>query len=365
MAGCRSATKLYDKGNYDESVQVAVKKLQKDPNDAKLQSVIKDAYKYAVADHENRIRNYEGNTSELKDEWIYNEYAGLQNLYNAIFKAPTAFELVKPTNYSDQLNEYGDRAADVHYQHGMGYMQHGDKESFKMAYHEFQTASQFKVGDQAIGQAMGDAYEAALTRVVVLPIDEFGYRYSSYSGEMKSFNDEIIRNFQSGSNNEFVHFFSARDAQGRGIIADEIVEMRFSTLEIGKVQDNNSVREISKEVVTKETVYKPDSVVKQTATVKAKITTTKRTIFSQGNLKISVRDAAGHYLWNDDIRGTHTWSTEFTAYTGDERALSEDDKKLCGKKMEAAPQEDFIMRNIKQSILNDCISRVRGYYNHY
>jgi hypothetical protein len=31
LAGCKSASKLYQKGNYDEAVQVAVKKLQKDP----------------------------------------------------------------------------------------------------------------------------------------------------------------------------------------------------------------------------------------------------------------------------------------------------------------------------------------------
>ena len=29
ITGCKSASKLYDKGNYDEAVQVAVKKLQK------------------------------------------------------------------------------------------------------------------------------------------------------------------------------------------------------------------------------------------------------------------------------------------------------------------------------------------------
>jgi hypothetical protein len=56
LVSCKSASKLYQKGNYDEAVQVAVKKLQKDPNDPKLKSVVQDAYRYAVTDHENRIR---------------------------------------------------------------------------------------------------------------------------------------------------------------------------------------------------------------------------------------------------------------------------------------------------------------------
>src|SRR5215831_12746132 len=72
IAGCKSASKLYQKGNYDEAVQVAVKKLQKDPNDPKLKSVVQDAYRYAVTDHESRIRNYESMDNEMKYEWMYN-----------------------------------------------------------------------------------------------------------------------------------------------------------------------------------------------------------------------------------------------------------------------------------------------------
>ena len=30
--GCKTASKLYDKGNYDEAVELAVKKLQKKPD---------------------------------------------------------------------------------------------------------------------------------------------------------------------------------------------------------------------------------------------------------------------------------------------------------------------------------------------
>src|SRR5437868_701120 len=119
MASCKSASKLYQKGNYDEAVQVAVKKLQKDPNDAKLKTVVQDAYHYAVTDHENRIRNYSSMDNELKWEWMYNEYSDLQSLYNAIFKSPAVFELVHPTDYSSDLNNNAAKASDVHYNRGM------------------------------------------------------------------------------------------------------------------------------------------------------------------------------------------------------------------------------------------------------
>src|SRR5579885_643868 len=86
LVSCKSASKLYQKGNYDEAVTVAAKKLQKDPNNKSLQSTIIDAYRFAVNDHEKNITNYSSGNNDLKWEWIYNEYASLQNLYDAIYR---------------------------------------------------------------------------------------------------------------------------------------------------------------------------------------------------------------------------------------------------------------------------------------
>ena len=63
---CKTASKLYEKGNYDEAVELAAKKLQKDPNDAKLLNIIQHSYRYAVNDHESRIRTNAQSNNELK-----------------------------------------------------------------------------------------------------------------------------------------------------------------------------------------------------------------------------------------------------------------------------------------------------------
>jgi hypothetical protein len=365
MAGCKSASKLYDKGNYDEAVQVAVKKLQKDPNNSKLRSVVQDAYRYAVTGHENKIHSYSENDNELKWEWMYNEYAGLQNLYNTIFKSPTAFELVHPTDYSSYANTYAAKAADVHYNHGMQWMNNHDKQSYKKAYHEFQAASGFKPGDVNVQQMLSEAYEAAITRVVVLPADDYGFRYSSYNYQLRNFETDIIHNLQYNTSNEFVKFYSSGDAQRLNTAPDEFVEMHFTQLNLGQIKDNYSTREVSQEVVIKETVYKPDSVIKQYALIKAKITTTQRIINSEGNLSISIRNNNGLRLWNDNVINNHSWSTEFSSYTGDERALSDEDKKLLNKTRENPPREEEIISCVKEGIYNDFLNKIRNYYSHY
>jgi hypothetical protein len=365
IVSCKSASKLYEKGNYDEAVPVAVKKLQKDPNDTKLRALVQDAYHYAVIDHENRIHRYSNNDNELKWEWLYNEYAGLQNLYNSILKSPATFELVHPTDYSSYLEDYGSKAADVHYNHGVKWMGNNDKQSFKNAYHEFQAASRFKPGDITIQQMLNEAYDASLTRIVIVPANDYGFRYSSYNYQLRNSDNDIIHNLQYNPGNEFVKFYSSWDAQRLNIVPDEIVEMHFTQLNLGRIQDNYSSKEVSKGVVIKETVYKPDSVIKEYTRVKAKITTTKRIIYSEGILNISVRDNSGRWLWNDNVTGSDSWTTEFTTYTGDERALSDEDKKLLNRQKEIPPHEEQIISCIKESIYNEFISRIRNYYSRY
>jgi hypothetical protein len=365
IAGCKSATKLYQKGNYDDAVQVAAKKLQKDPNDADLKKVIRDSYRYAVTDHENQIRTYLQSNDELKSDWIYNEYAALQNLYNVIFRTPSVFDVVHPTDYSSQLITYGKQAADVHYNRGQQYMNNNDRQSFKSAYREFQSALNFDAGNITIQNAMNDAYQAALLKVVIVPTNDYGFSYSSYNYQLQNFEGDITRNLENNSGNQFVKFFSPLDAQRLNVIPDEIVETHFTQLTIGKINDKSSVRELSKDVVTKEIVYKPDSVIKQYSKVKARITTTSRTMMSEGDLNMVIRDNTGKIMWTDNITSSSGWSTQFTSFTGDERALGDEDKKILNKPRETPPREDEIINCIKESVYNDFITRLRNYYSRY
>ena len=120
------------------------------------------------------------------------------------------------------------------------------------------------------------------------------------------------------------------------------------------------------EAVIKETVYKPDSVIKQYGTVKAKITTTQRTLLSEGDLMIAIRDLKGLVVWSDRFTGEHRWKTEFATYSGDERALSDSDKAALNKSTEyTMPRQEQIMEELFKQIQNDLSYRLRNYYSRY
>jgi tetratricopeptide (TPR) repeat protein len=373
VAGCKTASKMYVKGNYDEAVQLAVKKLQKKP-DNEISSLLQSAYHYAVNDHESKIRQLNDNTNELKWEWIYNEYAALQKLYEAIHRSPEALSIVTPVDYSSYLNTYADKAADTRFDRGMAWMSarttrsdgnKNDKLNFRNAYNEFNIALQFRPGDLTIIDMMNEAYESAVVNVVVLPMDNYRYRFSSYNDhELRNFENDILNQIRYNTSNQFVRFYSSWEANNKNIRADQFVDFRFSTFDIGRARDERSTREVSKDIVVKETVYRPDSVVKEYKKVFAKITTTKRIMISEGNLQVNVRDINGRWLWSDNMRGDHNWFTEFSTFTGDERALSDSDKQLVNRREEYPPHDNDIIRCIMNGINNQMAGRLRNYFSH-
>ncbi len=369
---CKTASKLYEKGNYTEAVELAAKKLQKDPNDAKLLDIIQSSYRYAVNDHEGRIRSNAESTNELKWEWMYNEYASLQKMYDAIYKVPSVLNIVNPVDYSSYLVTYSEKAGDVRFDRGLSFMQRydaqhpADKQSYKNAYREFQAALRFKPGNRDAIQKMNEAYDYAVTNVIILPMQQYGgYVYSSYTVGGNNLDDQLIRNLQYSSGNEFVKFYSAWDARSQNIRTDQVVDMRLATINIGRYNDYKTTRKVSKEIVIKETVIRPDSIVKEYGWIHANITTTRRTIASNAVLQVDVRDNDGRWLWNDNFTGTHNGSTEFATYTGDVRALSATDKQLIDRRPEFGPDENEIMRCMLEQINNDAQYRIKNYFNRF
>jgi tetratricopeptide (TPR) repeat protein len=369
---CKTASKMYEKGNYDEAVELAAKKLQKDPDDPKLLDIIQNAYRYAVNDHESKIRTHSESSSELRWEWLYNDYRSLQKMYDAIYKVPAVYNIVRPIDYSAAISDYAQRAGEVRYDRGIGFMQRYDpqdpagKKSYQSAYREFQAALSFMPGDRDAIMKMNEAYEYAVTNVVILPMQQQGgYVYSSYTIGGENLDDQVLRNLQYSSGNEFVKFYSAWDARSKGIRTDQVVDMQFTHLNIGSYHDYNTTRRVSKEVVIKETVYKPDSVVKEYGKVYADITTTRRTMVSDARLQVNIRENDGGYLWSDYFTGNHNWSFEFASFRGDERALSDADKVLVDRRPQFGPSENEVMRHMIDEISSDAQYRIRNFFNRY
>lgn len=362
LFSCKSAQKMYQRGNYDEAVELAAKKLSKKPNDAELLDVLQNAYRFAVEDHETRIRNHSNSTNQLKYEYILAEYSDLQRLYDAIRRSPGVYDLVQPTDYSAYITTYQDEAANARVERGMQLMDNNTKKGFRDAWYEFQRALNLKPGDLSIREKMDEAYANAVTNVVVLPLTRYGYQYSSYNFDMNNFNYNLLRYMNNNNSNQFVRYYSPDEA-GRTIRTDNLVDLRFSDVNIGRYRDQRNTREVSKQIVAKETVYSKDSVIKEYITVKAKITTVTRTIQADGLLQATIKDYDKRFVWSDTYRGEYSWTATFSTYTGDERALSDEDKKLVNQKEQWPPSNDEIIRIIMDEIQRKTECGLVDYFN--
>ena len=363
LFSCTNAKKLYQKGRYDEAVVLAAKKLGKKPNDASTLDILQNAYRFAVEDHESRIRNYSNSNSDLRFENIYREYTSLQYLYEAIRRSPSVYSIVQPTDYSSYITTYKEEAGNARFERGLELLDQNNKQSSREAYYEFQKALALKPGDLSIKQKMEESYANAVTHVVILPLTRYGYQYGSYNFDYQNFNYNILRYLNNNSRSQFVKYYSHSGPGSQEVQPDNVVDMRFSDVNIGRYRDQRSIREVSKQVVAKEIVIKKDSVVKEYITVKAKITTTTRTIQANALLQATVRDYNDRRLWSDTYRGDYSWTYTFATYTGDERALGEEDKKLINQREQWPPSNDEIIRIIMDDIQRKTECGISDYFN--
>ena len=194
---CKTASKAYERGNYDQAVDLAAKKLQKDPNDPKLIDVLQNSYRFAVEDHESKIRNHAASNNELKWEHTYQEYVALQRLYESIRRSPNAYKQINPVDYSSYVTTYREKAGMARYDRGLVLLAGNDKQSSRRAYQEFQAAAGYLPDDLQVRQKMQEAYELAVVNIVVLPLDEgSSYRYSSFNSRYRGFDNNILRYLQ-------------------------------------------------------------------------------------------------------------------------------------------------------------------------
>lgn len=363
LVSCRSAEKLYNRGDYDAAVELASKKLAKKPGNKELIQIVRDAYRFAVEDHESRIRNLEISSSDLRYEKILSEYSSLQRLYDAIRRSPTAYDVVQPMDYSSYLQTYREEAGNVREFRGDDLMAQNTKNSFREAYYEYQKALALKPGDLALKQKMDEAYSAAVIQVSIQPLSRFGLQYAQYSYDYGQFDQDMLRYLNNHRQGPFLNFYGMSQP---GVRADFAVELRFSDVNIGRYNDQRETREVSKKVVSKEIVHGKDSVSYEYITVKAKITVTTRRLQANALLQATAREVeTNRRVWSDTYRGDYNWVATFATYTGDERALSDEDKRMINSREAFPPDNDQIIRIIMQEIRSKTECGISDFFNRY
>ena len=172
LSACGSSKKQLQKGNYDASIEKAVKQLRRDPSDEKQTQILTQAYKIANDQDNERIRilKMEGKPDSFDE--IYMVYKTL-NDRQSLVKTVTPLSLngrsvdLPYIDYVPEMLIAKRKAADFYYAHGNELMKNGIKESYRQAYSEFVRAKDYAGDYEGIDSKVQEAKYFGISRVYV------------------------------------------------------------------------------------------------------------------------------------------------------------------------------------------------------
>jgi hypothetical protein len=363
--GCSSGKKAYERGNYYEAVMKSVNRLRQNPGHSKSMEALQSAYPLAVEFYENEAQNEIASNSNFKWKNAIQSYNSINSLYEAIRQCPGCKTAVpNPKNYYSEIAPLKEKAADESYNAGITALMKGNRNDAKNAYFNFADVQQFVPGYKDVIEYIDKAKFEATLKVIVeqIPVPA---RYNLSGGFFQDKVEEFLHsNYPDKS---FIKFYTPEEASSVKLpYADQIMRIQFDDFSVG-----NSVLKEKEETLTKDSVKVGEAKIEGKTvpvynTVKAKFTTFRKELTSTGLLSMVVVDAKTNgILTTRKFSGQFVWISEWARFNGDERALSDDQLKICRLREQQPPNPQDLFLEFTKPIYNQLIPAVRGFYQNY
>ncbi len=172
IAGCASSLKQLQRGNYDEAIKTAVKKLRVNPTDQEQIKVLDKAYLLANQQDHDRIKFLKEEGSPYNWDEIFERYSKLkarQTLVSTVLPLQLGAQIIdyEYIDYDSEIILAKRKAADYFWNHANELMKKGDKESYRQAYYEFQKAKEYAGNINNINKLIKEAHWNGISRVFV------------------------------------------------------------------------------------------------------------------------------------------------------------------------------------------------------
>lgn len=359
LFSCISTQKLFDKGEYDKAFYAAVNDLKKNPSDANASKILPYAYKEAAAKYEQDITIAKNRSDKKPDklDQIYNGYQSLQKMYEAVVSVDIQLNTFKPKDYRTELDEAATNAATARYNRGITLLQRNDRVSARKAYDNLKIADNYIPGYKDVITKKQEAYDAAITNVVVNKMDQrFGY----YTINGSFFERDILWNLNTIGNNHYYQFYDINDGQSKDIRVDQFIDLNMYDIWFSNLATNNYSYTVSKNIPIKsDKMAGSNSVITVSATIQA----TRQIINSRAVMDYRITDAVTQkIIATDRIPAQYTWESLSGKYTGDSRALSEKDWTIIRGGFTNRPGYDQLYRELTRQIMTQFNFNMRTIY---
>ena len=365
LVSCSTGKKALERGDYYTATLQAVNRLRSNPDSKKAISALKDSYPMALKYYKGKIDNALRGSSPFKYSETVDYYERMNQLADEISRCPAALNLFPKVNYySAELSQAKNLAAEEQYNAGLSNEKTNTRNSWKDAFYNYQQADCYVSGYKDVIERMKQAKFNATLKVIVEQITV----PRMYQLTSDFFLNRILESLTSNRPNEFVEYYSPESAENAGIkYPDQVLRMSFDDFVVGQVYDKETVRDLSRDSVEVGTVTLPDGTKKKAYnTVKAKLTTYRREISSNGVLDVTIIDFQLNKVISErKFPGQFVWFTEWGSFNGDERALNKDQLALCDKRPAPPPPPQDLFVEFTKPIFNQVTPYLKSFYERY
>jgi hypothetical protein len=366
LGGCGSSKSYLERSDEDKALQDAIKKLNKNPSDEEAHRAVPVLYSSILKTHQARIRSYQSGVDLNRWDRIIGEYNDLQNAYSSIINSTPAFKLATPENFSTQLLETKEKAAEEYYLAGQTFLANNNREDAKKAYSYFKKAERYVPGYKDVKDKMNTAYENAIVDVVINPVQDnsfffnSGWGRSGYDYSNEYFQRTLVRDLaydnDNNSRNYAARFYSDWEARRENVQPDWIIDLRLRNMDIPQPTTYNYRRTRSADVqVGTDTAGK--AVYNK---VYANLNVTRMSFTARAEMEVLIKDlSTSRYISNRSFREDYRWEEERATYSGDSRALTSQDWQMINNNNIYAPRREDILNELYRKIYPQVLNNIK------
>ncbi len=355
LVSCKTSKDYLSRADEDKTFYDIVKRLNKRSGDDDATNALPEVYKTVQQKHLKKIASLK-NSQEL-NHWdkLVEEYNTLQNMHDAIVNSDASNNLVSAVNYQTALYDTKQQAAEEYYAQATSLLQSTYRDDVKTAYNYFKKADKWIPGYKDARAKMDEAFANATLAVVVNPVQDnsfffnAGWGNTGYNYSNEYFQQNLIRDLGGKYASRYpAKFYTEWEARRDNVTPDWVVDLTLRNLDIPRPYSNNYNRSVSKQIeVGKDTSGRPIY-----QTVNATMVINKQSFTARAQMDVNITDVVtrkniSYNSYNDDYR----WEEERATYTGDSRALSDNDWAMINNSR-------YNQQPTKEQVLNELYRKI-------
>jgi hypothetical protein len=363
IVSCSSSNgaKSLKKGNYYTATIEAVNKLRSSPDKQDVQNVLTSAYPLAVKMALHEIDNALTSNNASKYDVIVSQYEQLNRMADEIYHSPKAYELIpQPQEFQAELQSAKNSAAEQSYALGVKALSYGTIEQARIAHQHLLKAHNYVNGYRDVIDKIDDALYAATLRVIVeAPITPANFQVSA-----EFFYNNLLSEMSKRTETKYVRLYTPEEAKKENMRnPHQYMVLDFAAFNVGNINEVKNTTEVKRDSVVTGTVNVGGKNYDAYATVKAKFTKYQREIASSGTLDVRILDASNsRVIEQRKFNGSYVWKTTWGSYTGDDRALTKEQKDLSKREPQLPPPNQDLFIEFTKPIYTQVVSYVRTFY---